>query len=140
MLAQSWAASSSVSFQLLLLPVFYRGNMVFKNIQVYDSRFGTYTCDNTLVPYAGNTTCTLDYEVTNVDMASGQPLQISATVQSPTLPFYPVENGTGSYMVNAMPVSVPVLSNPLLVANILAGNCTMPDPGMVGKCRDVDGT
>jgi hypothetical protein len=101
--------------------------MVLREILVYDERFGTFLCDNTTLPYAGNITCILSYNVTNIDIVNGQPLDFIATVQLPALLDC---QGT----VSSMPVSVPVFSNPLLVADIVAQNCTPVDPDM-GECR-----
>jgi hypothetical protein len=97
--------------------------MVIKGLNVYDNRFGTFTCGNTTVPYAGIVSCSLKYNVTYADIAYGQQLVFTAVASSSTMSFYPFYR-TGS----SMPVSVPVLRNALLGADIVAENCTQPTP------------
>lgn len=88
---------------------------------MYDGRFGTFTCDNTTVPYAGIVNCSLEYNVTYGDIAYGQPLDFNAFVKF-TTPWMQ------KYTNWSYTVSVPVLRNPLLVADIVAENCTQPSP------------
>lgn len=90
--------------------------MAVREVQVFDNRFGAFSCDNTTVPYAGNVNCTLSHVVSTTDFESGQPLQFYVTVFSPFLP-----------PVSSPPVTVYVHNNPSLRADILAANCSKPE-------------